>query len=239
MAVVMVAAPPGCGVSKSPGDGGGGAKGGVAGSTGGGSGPAGAPGAGAAGRDGAPAAGHGGGAAAAGQGGMAGTAAGGRGLGGYSGGSPAGGASGSLGGRAGGGGFGGQDPFPCGMQVLCTIGATRCVQGEQQLCQKDLDGCPFWGVTRGQPPLCAEPRICVPATGRCECPDSPSWCGGVPGQIPPPTGDHCTIAGGSTYDTCRLVSGCFVSQVGVPCPEGTTCREAATRQLVKEGTACE
>ena len=68
----------------------------------------------------------------------------------------AGGASAENGGGGGAagntGGAGGADAGgPCGDAIVCTVGNSRCVVNDFQLCALDQTGCPYWLSTRGQP----------------------------------------------------------------------------------------
>ena len=243
---LTVGAATGCRSSAHEGSGG---AGGVGAAMGGapGRGPGGAAGTspiGGGGEGGRAAAGAGGAAAGHGGGGSAGrndastTSTGGAGIGGLGGG--AGGGAGAAAGQ------GGSQSGPCSETPLCTVGQTRCVRGGLETCQLDMNGCPFWGVTPGQPssgisPDCPAKHVVCAPTGEliCDCPVLTSPLCGPGGKGPLEEGDYCVTPGTATFATCHLVDGCYVETKELPCSAGTTCKQAAALELVPSGTACE
>jgi len=239
---LTVGAATGCRSSAHEGSGG---AGGVGAAMGGapGRGPGGAAGTspiGGGGEGGRAAAGAGGAAAGHGGGGSAGrndastTSTGGAGIGGL------GGGAGAAAGQ------GGSQSGPCSETPLCTVGQTRCVRGGLETCQLDMNGCPFWGVTPGQPssgisPDCPAKHVVCAPTGEliCDCPVLTSPLCGPGGKGPLEEGDYCVTPGTATFATCHLVDGCYVETKELPCSAGTTCKQAAALELVPSGTACE
>jgi len=109
-----------------------------------------------------------------------------------------------------------------------------------------MNGCPFWGVTPGQPssgisPDCPAKHVVCAPTGEliCDCPLLTSPLCGPGGTSSLKEGDYCVTPGTTTFATCHLVDGCYVETKELPCPAGTTCKRSASLQLVPAGTACE
>lgn len=189
---------------------------------------------GVAGVGGAPFIAGGGGGGSAGGGAASATSSGGAGIGGL------GGAAGAVAGQ------GGSQSEPCGEQVVCVLGQKRCQNQGMQTCQADLNGCPFWGPTPGQPmsplsPDCPPNHVVCfsPGVFICDCPSLTSPLCGPGGKGPLREGDYCVTPGTTTFATCHLVDGCYVETKDLACPPGTTCKQAASLQLVPAGAACE
>jgi len=215
----------GCGTTKRPGWGTGGAAG--ANTTGGKSGAGGTSGTGGtAGTNTAGASGNGGTWASGGSSGGSGTdgvggaagrgdasgGAGGRGNGNTGGSSGTGGAIGTGGSAGGSSGVGGSGGCPDGF--VCTLGARACINRSPVLCVADASGCPSWRVDSG--------CTCQGVIQVCGC--NSRSCG-----TPPTAGTFCATQGATTYVQCAHDErGCVViTGTDLPCPGSTTCTATA------------